>query len=355
MQDDLFSGGVPFALTSRSSYISAPTAFLARLKRNFFMSHELDAHPIIQRVIRAIALNRHPGYHFGGNFLGLAFTEVRDAHSILELSPDTHCQDVDGQTNIAAVAMLADMGLATGIRANLDGATRLATVALSLQLTGVPRLGPLKASSVSQGFIQDSSGKQGLSTSTVTAGGELLCFGTGAFMVLRPPTHMTLSPIPWVENPPPDHVELDLDSLSEDEQWILSHARRSLSASLEKGDDFIRHFFGFHPHPIERGAHAVLQNGPHVGNRVGHVQGGITLGLALTTANAALGQDWMLSSVTASYVSPGEGETITARSHTIHRGKLTAVVRTEVTSSHGRQVLEVLTNHARRGATSIHQ
>lgn len=315
------------------------------------MDHQHDSHPIIQRVKRAIALNRHPGYHFAGNFLGLAFTEVRDAHSILELEPDIHCQDADGQTNMAAVAMLADIGLATGIRANLDGATRLATVALSLQMTGVPRLGPLKASSVSRGFIQDASGKQGLSTSTVTVGGEPLCFGTGAFMVLRPPTHMTLSAIPWVENPPPDHVELDLDGLNEDEQWILAHARRSLSASLEKGDDFIRHFFGFHPHPIERGAHVVLQNGPHVGNRVGHVQGGITLGLALTAANAALGQDWMLSSVTASYVSPGEGDTITARSHTIHRGKLTAVVRTEVTSSHGKQVLEVLTNHARRGAS----
>jgi len=318
------------------------------------MHHEHDSHPIIQRVIRAIALNRHPGYHFAGNFLGLSFTEVRDAHSILELTPDIHCQDADGQTNIAAVAMLADMGLATGIRANLDGATRLATVALSLQMTGVTRVGPLKASSVSQGFIHDSSGKQGLSTSTVTVGGEQLCFGTGAFMVLRPPTHMTLSPIPWVENPPPVHVDHDLGSLSEDEQWILNHSRRSLSASLEKGDDFIRHFFGFHPHPIERGAHAVLQNGPHVGNRVGHVQGGITLGPALTAANAALGQDWMLSSVTASCVSPGESAPIPARSNTIHRGKLTAVVRTEVTSSHGRQVLEVLNNHARRGVTTIH-
>lgn len=316
------------------------------------MHHELDSHPIIQRAIRAIALNRHPGYHFAGNFLGLMFAEVRDAHSVIELLPAIHCQDADGQTNLAAVAMLTDIGLATGIRANLDGATRLATVALSLQMTGMPRLGALKASSVSQGFIQGASGRQGLSTTTVTANGEPLCFGTGAFMVLRPPSHMTLSPIPWVENPPPAQVELDLDGLNEDEQWILSHARRSLSASLEKGDDFIRHFFGFHPHPIERGAHIVLQNGPHVGNRVGHVQGGITLGLALTAANAALGQDWMLSSVTASYVSPGEGETITARSHTIHRGKLTAVVRTEVTSSHGRQVLEVLTNHARRGAWS---
>jgi len=245
-------GGVPLIL--RHPFYFLHHHFFLHLPSHYScMHHEHDSHPIIERVIRAIALNRHPGYHFAGNFLGLAFTEVRDAHSVLELSPGIHCQDADGQTNLAAVAMLADIGLATGIRANLDGATRLATVALSLQMTGVPRLGPLKASSVSQGFIQGSSGKQGLSCSTVTAGGEQLCFGTGAFMVLRPPNHMTLSPIPWVENPPPVHVALDLDGLSEDEQWILAHARRSLTASLEKGDDFIRHFFGFSSSPDRAG------------------------------------------------------------------------------------------------------
>ena len=71
----------------------------------------------------------------------------------------------------------------------------------------------------------------------------------------------------------------------------------------------------------------------------------------MTTANAALSEQWQLTGVTASYVSPGEGATISARSTVIHRGRMTAVIKTEVLSSNGRQVLEVLTNHARRAVT----
>ena len=54
-----------------------------------------------------------------------------------------------------------------------------------------------------------------------------------------------------------------------------------------------------------------MVNGPHIGNRVGHVQGGLTLTFAQATARAALPQDWLLNGITAGYVSPGEGKRLT--------------------------------------------
>lgn len=312
---------------------------------------DLKQHPIMKHVRHALALNRTPGLHFCGNFFGLIFAEVTPTNSLLHIDPQAYSCDADGQMNLAAFAMVADMGLATGIRSKLDRSTRLATVSLSLQLTGAARKGRITAASHSNGFIHDTLGKQGLSQTAVTAGDELLAYGTGAFMVLPAPPNVELYPIPWIDKQPPKDLDVEMTSLSKDEQWILDHTEQSLHKSISRGDDFINHFLGFHPHAAAHSAYCELVNGPHISNRVGHVQGGITLGLAMTTANAALSEQWQLTGVTASYVSPGEGATISARSTVIHRGRMTAVIRTEVLSSNGRQVLEVLTNHARRAVT----
>jgi acyl-coenzyme A thioesterase PaaI-like protein len=56
----------------------------------------------------------------------------------------------------------------------------------------------------------------------------------------------------------------------------------------------------------------------------------------------------MLSGVTATYISPGEGEAIRAESKIIHQGRMTAVVQTSIYNKTGRLALEVLSTHARR-------
>lgn len=50
----------------------------------------------------------------------------------------------------------------------------------------------------------------------------------------------------------------------------------------------------------------------------------------------------------ASFVSPGEGAVLDASSRVAHRGRWTAVARTEVIGPEGRRVLDVSTTHARR-------
>ena len=167
-------------------------------------------------------------------------------------------------------------------------------------------------------------------------------------MIIPPPPGVELHPIPWIKAPAPVDPPLDVDSLNEKERWILQHAEQTIQTSQAKGEDFISHFLGFLPTPGERSAYCELINGPHISNRVGHFQGGIVLAFGMTTAEAALNKDWVMTGATASYISPGQGATISARSVVLHQGRSTAVVKTEVVNVDGRQVLEVLTNHSRR-------
>ena len=307
-----------------------------------------NSHPILERARIAVALNRTPGYHFCGNFFNLLYDDVDNQHSIVHMDPAVQCADQDGQLSMTAFAMLADMGLATGIRFGLDKTTRLATVSISLQLTGAPRLGRASASSKSQGFIQGASAQQGLSQTRITAGDDLICIGHGAFMILPVPGGKILDPIPWVETKPPENPPLDLSTLSDDEAWVLKRVEQAIEKNTSEGGNFVTHFLGLYPVVQENGAHVVIENGAHIANRVKHVQGGIVLALGMETAAAALGAEWLLSGVTATYISPGEGETISATSTIVHRGRMTAVVSTQVMNSTGRKALEVITTHARK-------
>ncbi|MEO7405023.1 MAG: acyl-CoA thioesterase domain-containing protein, partial [Burkholderiales bacterium] len=78
------------------------------------------------------------------------------------------------------------------------------------------------------------------------------------------------------------------------------------------------------------------------------VQGGLQVGFAAETASAALPANWALTGITASYISPGEGKSLRARSKIVHKGRLTAVVRTQLTGKDRRVVLDVVSQHASR-------
>ena len=78
------------------------------------------------------------------------------------------------------------------------------------------------------------------------------------------------------------------------------------------------------------GARYTVKIGPHHGNRVGHVQGGLLLGLAASGARAAAPRHPVLSAIAAWYISPGQGRALRIRSRRVHEGRSFAVVRTEI-------------------------
>lgn len=298
---------------------------------------------IRRRVLRGIALNRTPGFHFAGNFLGIELVEVGEKTRVA-MEAGAHAVERDGQVHVAPVFMSADIALAASIRSQLAPSTRLATVSLQLQMNGAPMAGPIEACGAFEGFTTGAAARLGLARVTMTAGRRPIGFGHGAFMALDPPPGMSMHPVA----PSRRHdVELPGEaSLDESEREILRRADAALAASGESS--FIARFLGIVPRKTGDGASCPMDNGAHVGNRVGHAQGGILMGLAAATASEGLGPEWMLASIAASFVSPGEGAALEARSSVAHRGRWTAVARTEVIGPGGRRVLEVVTNHARR-------
>ncbi len=292
-----------------------------------------------ERVLRAIALNRTPGYHFAGNFVDLSFDRVA--------SDDTRISYDTGPfgTDIGSLAMAADFALGTAIRAGLDPATRTATVSMSLELMAPLPSGRVSAASRCHGYQGEGYGRIGRARVVIEAGGAEIGYGSGAFMILKPPPNVTMHPVTHRKRGDPDPAPLAEKDLAPDERRIVRHADEALERAARTRQPFIRHFWGYLPERNADGASCVMPNGPHVGNRVGNVQGGIMMGLAAVTAAAALSDAWTLSTISAAFISPGEGPALKAHAKVVHHGQRLSVVRTEVTRSDARRVLEVTSTH----------
>lgn len=297
------------------------------------------------RVLRALALNRTPGYHFAGNFLDLRFDVLDVEASDLSLDDGAHCRDAKGEIHLGALALLADMAMAGTIRSALHSAQRLATVSMSLTFTGAPRVGRMVARGRSHGFLDGATGRLGLTSVEVSCGERVVAYGTGSFLALDPPKGVTLAPVPMRGSDAPEPTPLAESALHADERAILATADAALAA-ITPNLSFIELLWSGTHKPTVVGASGVLKNGLHVGNRVHHVQGGLQVGFAAAAASVALPAHWALTGVTASYISPGEGKALRARSKIVHKGRLTAVVRTQLTGKDRRVVLEVVSQHA---------
>src|SRR4051812_19610774 len=98
------------------------------------MGSDPDSFDPVSLALRALALNRTPGFNFPGHFLRLAYERVAadDAHVTLDTAPQ--CADRDGQMDVGPFALLADMALAASFRGAVGAGARVATVSMGLQL-----------------------------------------------------------------------------------------------------------------------------------------------------------------------------------------------------------------------------
>ena len=309
------------------------------------MRNQSEAGAIRRQVLLGLAGNRSPGFHFPGYFLQLAWPRIGEDSADETMSLGPHCLNADGEINLAALGVMIDTALATAPRLKIEPGARQATVQLSIQFTGHPARGELRMTSRLLGFSAGPAVRQSLASGTLFAQGKPVCHANATFMLLPPPGGVKLAPLPWQsENGAPD-APLELKDLEPDECAVI----KACDAALRRADSrhaFIEHFWSVLPEPTARGARCSVKNGPHIGNRVGHVQGGILLGLAAATAKAAAPRHPMLSNISAWFVSPGKGRTLRVRSKVLHAGRSFAVVRTEIRTTEGSRVLEAVSNHA---------
>jgi len=304
-----------------------------------------DAEFIRRRVLDGLAVNRIPGYHFPGAFLDLQCRRFDTGGVVLEMASGPHNVEPDGTANLAATVFLADMALASSCRAFVDPTRRTATLQIQVQFLGGEARGTLRAEATSEGFSDRTALAQALCKGRVLAGDREIVRMNGTWVSPPSPDGRPLHPLPWERKdgmPPIPQLTLkDLDPL---EKGAVRRAELAIRAAGP--GEFMRRYWEPITRHTERGAIGRLPIGLYVGNRVGHVQGGLTLSTALITAIAAVPHHPLLTAVSAWYISPGQGKSLTARSTVLQKGRNVAVVRTELMATGGRRVLEVISNHA---------
>jgi acyl-coenzyme A thioesterase PaaI-like protein len=306
-----------------------------------------DTAAIRAQLLRGIAGNRTPGLHFAGYFLDLALPRFDGDRVELDLPHAPHTTGADGQFDLTALCMLADTALATATRSQVANGARLATLHLQMQFTGLPATSAVRAIAQPLGACSDTAVPQLLATATIATATGTLCHTTAEFAALAPPPGVALAPLPWQLATPPAIAALTAKDLAADERPIYKAGQAALKkASAQPA--FIQHFWGGLPLRTQDGARTRFAVGAHLGNRVGHVQGGISVGIAARTACVAAPAHMLLSNIAAWYISPGRGKALTVRSRVVHAGKTIAVVRTEVKTDTGARVLEVVTHHVAR-------
>jgi acyl-coenzyme A thioesterase PaaI-like protein len=304
------------------------------------------AEAIRRQVLLALAANRTPGFHFPGHLIGCGWPRIGENDLDQTMLDGSQSRNVDGSTNLAAFCVLLDTALATASRLKIERGARQATVHLHAQFTGAPLRGELKAHASMGGYTSGAAARQSLTSGTVYAGAVPVCRASGTFVVLPPPPDVNLAPLPWQrEDGGAPAAPLDPRELDPDERAVL----KACDAALGQADDrhaFIEQFWRILPVRGDRGARSAVKIGPQHGNRVRHVQGGLLLGLAAITAQAAAQRHPQLSAISAWYISPGQGRALKIASRRIHDGRSFAAVRTEIRNADGSRVLEVVSHHA---------
>lgn len=303
-----------------------------------------DQDAIRQRTLRALARNRIPGYNFAGNFLDLQCRRFDRGGVVFDLEPGPHCIEADGRVYLGAVTFLADMALAAASRAFVDPSARTATLLLRMDFTGAEARGRLTAEASSDGFSSRTELPQANCTGILRGAAGEIAKISGTWVKPPAPGGRPLDPLPWertVPVAPPVLTSADLDAA---EKAVVRRVERALRNAHHGG--FLRHLWGPKVLHARRGAASRFSMGLHVGNRVGHVQGGLSLNLALATAIGAVPHYPLLTSVSAWYISPGQGKALTSRATVLQKGRNVAVVRTELYAPGRKLVLEVVSNHA---------
>lgn len=319
-------------------------------------SPQLPADPVLRRVLAAIARNRVPGFHFPGNLLPMSFDRLDRDDSRIGLPLGPHNTGADGRVDSAALGVLADLAIATPIRAELAREVRLATVSLQVQLfNGAAQGTRLEACSRFEGYVPDAAGLQAIGRTVIRgSGGDLVALGMASFMVLDLPPGQRVPPMLPVPEGEPAWLP-DPRTLEAGEAAIYRRAEAARVAGEGEPGGFIGRFWGMRTRNTATGASGTLEASPHIGNRVGHVQGGVLFGFAEATARAALdgaggGAGWMPTSVSVSYLRPGEPPAVRSEARIVHRGRTTAALRVRLFTRDRKQVLEALLAYAARGA-----
>jgi acyl-coenzyme A thioesterase PaaI-like protein len=275
---------------------------------------------------------------FPAHFLGLAFASVGPASAEMTMPIGAHAESRNGKVAIAAVAVMADVALAAALRGEGGPTVRLATLSIRLSFSRLPTDGVLRAVAERQFGLDTLSMPTAVSRLTVCDAAGISCTGEASFAVLD-------SRRSSVANPMPGHATVDelpplrLDDMTDAELKVLEQARAASRRVVSGGASFLEALWELVPEVDADGASCRLHAGLHVSNRIGHLQGGVLLGLAAHTSAAAAPEGWHLLDLTAQYIEAGAGTWVQARAAAVRIGRSSASIECRITDDQGRTTL----------------
>lgn len=299
-------------------------------------------------VLRGLARDRTPGWSFTGHFLGMQWPVIGADSMTVTMPAGPHCEDAQGQLDPCALLVLFDAALASPTRIHLTPGARIATTHINVQFSGAQAAKEVQVQAQNEGRSQEGAMRQLLAHGKLESGGQMVMTGNGSFVQLPPPADVReMAPLPWQRTDLVDPQPLAEDALDAREREVLAACDAALAASgTDAQYSFLQRFWGILPERTAKGAQCRMPIGPHLANRVGHVQGGILMGLAAETARCAVPLHRSVANLSAWFAGPGRGDTLLAKSWVVHGGRSLAIVRTEITGANGARVLEATSAHA---------
>lgn len=269
-------------------------------------------------ALAAVARTRAQGLHFWGRMLGIETVTSADGTPLLRA-----CAGTDPTT----VATLTDVSLGQAIRADLGNDLRLATTSLTMQHVAAPS-GPVTCGSRVVWMHPD--GHRALAQAYAEdAAGALVATARAWFTVLPVPVGTTIVPMPWeraasVEAP----VALVASDLTPDELVAVRTATAALRRRQQAGKPLAEELLDMTWAPDGDRLSGTATLGPHLGNRVGMLQGGALYGAMALTAQRLAGPDLMLAEGSLQYLRPGQGGRLRVTATMARRGRTAAFVET---------------------------
>jgi acyl-coenzyme A thioesterase PaaI-like protein len=298
---------------------------------------------ICARVERTLAINRKAKLNFPGVFMDVIGHELDEDRIRLQFYDDPLFREGRGEVSWVAVGVLADLALGGVTRPRGGPRVRPATVHIALQMSGAPVRGDLAADARFLMFSERTQARQALSTATISAGDTVLGSCSGAFVMLDLPPGSEQFTRPWlppgVTDEPLGPVEFD-----ENERRALEACRHAERVATPR-HPFVEHFWCGIPVTRRDRADLDIEVTPHLGNRIGHVHGGVLFGAVASVAGAATRPDMRLSNLSAYFLAPGLPPRLHVRAEVVQQGRSIAVVRSSVTRADGKLVLEATSQH----------
>jgi acyl-coenzyme A thioesterase PaaI-like protein len=268
--------------------------------------------------------------HYYGHLLGITTRRPANGRACPHLVPDPAV--TPGAVPPVGLAAIADLALGSALRARLGAGRRLGTVSLTLHHTGTDIRPPVTADADTV-WVAPDPGEGVMRCDLTDATGRTVGAGQAWFMALPIPEGRQLPLLPWEREGEPAIETVTEADLDERERTAVEETLRAAERALERGTSVGEELTApeWDAGAADGTASGVLNLGPSITNRVGHVQGGALYGIGLAAAAQAVGPGMAAADGHVQFLRPADGGELVAQGTTLRRGRGAAFAESRLT------------------------